>query len=190
MTNFRINIVSDNVCPWLNANQSNNTFTIPRSPSYLDETSLKQDIPLLERFTQRFGADWTAALQERLRNMGAQEGIAFSSAGKLSNTRDSHRLIQLSKIKGSEVAGRTASHETLILVGDEAGLDREEGKQWLASGKGGVEVDAEVREAKAKGIRSHEVDGAQDSQDFMEVFAKVKDKERWDYSTSGRYISS
>ncbi|SPQ27370.1 9fd37724-23ca-46e7-9782-2e583db73651 [Thermothielavioides terrestris] len=148
MTNFRINIVSDNVCPWLNANQSNNTFTIPRSPSYLDETSLKQDIPLLERFTQRFGADWTAALQERLRNMGAQEGIAFSSAGKLSNTRDSHRLIQLSKIKGSEVAGRTAS-----------------------AGK-------------------HEVDGAQDSQDFMEVFAKVKDKERWDYSTSGRYISS
>ncbi|KAK3943684.1 DSBA oxidoreductase [Diplogelasinospora grovesii] len=219
MTNFTIKIVSDNVCPWCYIGKKKldraielyrkvypggkeDTFTLFWSPFYLDETSPKQGVPILERFTQRFGAERAAGFQERLRNIGTQEGISFSFAGKLGNTRDSHRLIQLGKTKGSDVENRIVmelfrdyfegtgditSHETLIGVGVKAGIDQEEVKEWLEMGKGGEEVDAEVQEAKSKGIRGvphytiqgkYEVDGAQDPQDFMEVFAKVKDEEQ------------
>jgi predicted DsbA family dithiol-disulfide isomerase len=150
---------------------------------------------------QRFGAERAGAFQERLRSMGAQEGISFSFAGRIGNTRDSHRLIQLGKTKGSEVqdrfvmelfrdyfegAGNITSHEMLVEVGVKAGLGWEEVKEWLETGKGGEEVDAEVQEAKSKGMRGvpryiiqgkYEVNGAQDPQSFMEVFAKVKDEQ-------------
>jgi predicted DsbA family dithiol-disulfide isomerase len=161
----------------------------------------------VQRFVQRFGgsAERAAAFQQRLRNMGAQEGIEFSFAGKIGSTRDSHRLIQLGKVKGGiawsgwedrvvmelfrdyfEGAGDITSHDTLVRVGVKAGMDGDEVRAWLEAGQGGAEVDAQVREAKSKGIRGvphytiqgrYEVDGAQDPQDFIEVFAKLKSEE-------------
>ncbi|KAK3301808.1 DSBA oxidoreductase [Chaetomium strumarium] len=220
MTNFSIKVVSDNVCPWCYIGKKKldrainlykktypggkeDTFTISWCAFYLDETAPTQGIPILQRFAQRFGgsAERAAAFRERLQNIGAQEGIGFSFAGKIGNTRDSHRLIHLGKAKGSDVEDRVVmelfrdyfegtgditSYETLIRVGVQAGIDGEEVRAWLESGKGGAEVDAEVREAKSKGIRGvphytiqdrYEVDGAQDPQDFVEVFAKIKSEE-------------
>ncbi|KAK4035440.1 DSBA-like thioredoxin domain-containing protein [Parachaetomium inaequale] len=219
MTNFTIKIISDNVCPWcyigkrkldraidlhkkVYPNGKDDTFTLIWSPFYLDETLPQQSVPLLDRFVQRFGAERAGAFQGRLRSMGAQEGISFSFAGRIGNTRDSHRLIQLGKTKGPEVQDRVVmelfrdyfegtaditSHEMLVEVGVKAGLGREEVKEWLETGKGGEEVDAEVQEAKSTGIRGvpryiiqgkYEVDGAQDPQSFLEVFAKVKDEQQ------------
>jgi predicted DsbA family dithiol-disulfide isomerase len=141
-------------------------------------------------------------MQERLRIVGRQEGIEFSFAGKIGRTRDSHRLIQLAKGKGAGVEnavvlelfksyfegeGDVTSHETLVDVGVSGGLEREEVRAWLESGKGGEEVDAEVDEAAEKGIRGvpnftiqdqYEVDGAQDAQEFMEAFVKAKEAEQ------------
>jgi predicted DsbA family dithiol-disulfide isomerase len=151
---------------------------------------------------QRFGANRVPALSNRLRNIGAQEGINFSFAGKLGNTRDSHRLIHLGKTKGNEVENRIVielfrdyfegmgditSFETLIRVGVKAGIEEEEVRAWLESGRGGEEVDAEVVEAREKGIHGvphyiiqgkYEVGGGQDPQAFMEVFAQVKEEEK------------
>ncbi|KAL2145872.1 hypothetical protein VTI28DRAFT_5954 [Corynascus sepedonium] len=216
MTNFTIKIVSDNVCPWCYIGKKKldraidlhrkvypgagdrDTFTLSWSPFYLDETLPKHGIPFLDRFTQRLGPERVNHFKERLRSIGAQEGIQFSFAGKMGNTRDSHRLIQLGKTKGSEVENRVVaglfhdyfegtgditSHETLLDVGIRAGIEPNEIRDWLESGKGGEAVDAQVRDAKAKGWSGvpryiiqdkYEIDGAQEPQEFLEVFAKVK----------------
>lgn len=156
---------------------------------------------MLERLAQRFGPERTPAMKERLTSMGRQEGIEFSFAGKLGNTRDSHRLIQLGKTKGEVVENRVVlelfrdyfegtgditSHGTLVGVGVKAGLDEEEVKDWLETGKGGEEVDAEVQQAVRKNIHGvpnftiqdkYQIDGAQDPHDFVEVFTKIKERE-------------
>lgn len=148
---------------------------------------------------QRFGPQRLAALQQRLKSMGREEGINFGFSGKVGNTRDSHRLIQFGKTKGEEVENRVVlelfksyfegdgditSHDTLIEAAVKAGLDKAEVKDWLDTDKGGNEVDKEVQEAYAKDIHGvphftiqgkYEVDGAQDTQAFLEAFANVKE---------------
>ncbi|KAI2603211.1 DSBA oxidoreductase [Hypoxylon fragiforme] len=178
----------------------NDSFTISWAPFYLDPTSPKVGVPLRERMAQRFGAERHVALLQRLALMGHQEGINFSFESKTGNTRDSHRLIQLGKTKGNEIENRVVlelfksyfegdgditSHDTLIAAAEKAGLDKAEAKDWLASDKGGKEVDSEVQEAYAKDIHGvphftiqgkYEIDGAQDSQAFLEAFAKAREE--------------
>ncbi|KAI0599717.1 DSBA-like thioredoxin domain-containing protein [Biscogniauxia sp. FL1348] len=218
MTNFTIKIISDTVCPWCYVGKKrldraidlyrkvypggkDDTFTISWSAFYLDPTSPRVGIPVLERMAERFGTDRLQAIHQRLTAIGREEGIAFRFAGRIGNTRDSHRLIQLGKTKGHEVENRVVlelfqayfegdgditSHDTLVAAGEKAGLRAAEVREWLTSGKGGTEVDAEVLEANIRGIHgvpnfiiqgTHVVDGAQDSQVFMAEFAKIKEAE-------------
>ncbi|CAJ2508976.1 Uu.00g140020.m01.CDS01 [Anthostomella pinea] len=217
MTNFNIKIISDTVCPWCYVGKKrldraidlyrkvypggrDDTFTITWAPFYLDPTSPKVGIPVLERMAQRFGTERLAALQQRLTLVGREEGIDFSFNGRIGNTRDSHRLIQLGKTKGSEVENRVVlelfrsyfegdgditSHATLVAAAEKAGLVGDEVRDWLETGKGGEEVDGEVEEAYALGIHGvphftiqgkRVVDGAQDAQILMAEFAKIKEE--------------
>ncbi|KAI1136495.1 DSBA oxidoreductase [Hypoxylon sp. FL0543] len=217
MTNIHIKIISDTVCPWCYIGKKrldkaidlyrkvypgakDDTFTVTWAPFYLDPTSPKVGVPVTERMVQRFGPERLAALKQRLTLMGREEGINFSFAGKIGNTRDSHRLIQLGKTKGNDVENRVVlelfksyfegdgditSHNTLIAAAEKAGLDKAEVTDWLETGKGGKEVDEEVQEAYARNIHGvphftiqgkYEIDGAQDSQAFLEAFAKVKEE--------------
>lgn len=133
-----------------------------------------------------------------LKALGEAEGIKFSFQGKIGNTRDAHRLIQLAKIKSSEDENRListlfkthfeedadiTSQDALVSIGEKAGLDKSEVKDWLEQGKGGEEVDREVEEAYRRGIHGvpnftingqYQVEGAQDVQRFLEVFARAK----------------
>ncbi|KAI1127553.1 thioredoxin-like protein [Nemania abortiva] len=78
------------------------------------------------------------------------------------------------------------SHEALADVAASVGLDRAQMLAWLDSGEGSEEVDKENRSAKDAGIKGVpsftvqgcKVDGAQDVQDFMELFVKIKEEER------------
>ncbi|KAL7619878.1 hypothetical protein AAE478_010425 [Parahypoxylon ruwenzoriense] len=216
MTNINIKIVSDTVCPWCYVGKKrldkaieqyrkvypggkDDTFTISWHPFYLDPTSPAVGIPVTERMAQRFGPERLQALQQRLTLIGREEGINFGFRGKIGNTRDSHRLIQLGKTKGADVENRVVlelfksyfegdgditSHDTLVAAAERAGLGRSEIKEWLDSGKGGKEVDEEVQEAYAKDIHGvphftiqdkYEVDGAQDAQAFLSAFASAKE---------------
>ncbi|KAK7752529.1 hypothetical protein SLS62_005497 [Diatrype stigma] len=198
MTEFQIKVVSDNkVYP----GGKNDKFVISWSPFYLDANLPQQSIPLRQRFEERYGPERALEKQARLKNIGLQEGIHFSFDSKLGNTRDSHRLIQLGKTKGSDVENRIVlelfkdyfegdgditSHETLTAVGVRAGLDRDEVEDWLKMGKGGDEVDSEAQEAVRRGIdgvpnftvQGEVLDGADDPQAFVEMFVKVKEKEQ------------
>lgn len=180
---------------------NNDTFTISWSPFYLDAHLPQQSIPLRQRFEERYGPERALERQARLKNTGLREGIHFSFDSKFGNTRDSHRLIQLGKTKGSEMENRVVlelfkddfegdgditSRETLAAVGVRAGLARDEVEDWLKLGKGGDDVDAEAREAVRRGIdgvpnftiQGGVFDGADDPQAFLEMFVKVKEKEQ------------
>ncbi|RYP05244.1 hypothetical protein DL764_003951 [Monosporascus ibericus] len=226
MTNFNIKIVSDTVCPWCYVGKkrldraidlyrkvypggNDDTFTVSWSPFYLDPTSPKVGIPLRERMAQRFGLNTYAAMQQRLVLIGREEGISFGFDSRTGNTRDSHRLIQLGKIKGNDVENRVVSelfamyfegngditsHDHLIAAAEKAGIDKDEAREWLETDKGGKEVDAEVEQAYAKGIHGvpnftingkYELDGAQDPQAFLEQFARVKEGQSEPSETNG-----
>lgn len=160
-------------------------------------------MPVLERMAEKFGADRQEAITKRLSQMGQGEGICFSFQGKLGNTRDAHRLVQLARVKdgengSSEVqeafmaalmrgyfeeGGDVTSHDMLLDAAEKAGLDRAEAGKWLEEGKGGKEVDREVEEAYARGIRGvphfiidekYEVSGAQDVESFLGEFIRAK----------------
>lgn len=82
--------------------------------------------------------------------------------------------------------GDITSHDTLLRAAGRAGLDGKEAKEWLEGGHGGQQVDAEFREARERNVSGvpsfviqgkHVVEGAQEEQAFLEVFAAVKDAE-------------
>ena len=136
-----------------------------------------------------------------LKALGEAEGIKFSLQGKIGNTRDAHRLVQLAKTKSSETESRListlfkahfeedadiTSSDVLVSIGEKAGLDKAEVREWLDQGKGGPEVDREVEEAYEKGISGvpnftingrYEIQGAQDARRFVEVFQRIKKAE-------------
>ncbi|KAI1757578.1 DSBA-like thioredoxin domain-containing protein [Xylaria castorea] len=216
MTNFNIKIVSDTVCPWCYVGKKrvdraielyrktypasrDDTFTITWAPFYLDPTSPAVGIPVMERMAQKFGPERLEMIHQRLTAIGQVEGINFAFAGRIGNTRDSHRLIQLGKTKSNDIENRVVtelfksyfegdgditSHATLIAAGEKAGLVTSEIKEWLETGKGGAEVDQEVQEAYADDVSgvpnitiqgTHNIGGAQEAEVFLAAFAKIKE---------------
>jgi predicted DsbA family dithiol-disulfide isomerase len=135
---------------------------------------------------------------QRLAQLGQSDDIAFKFGGKTGNTRDSHRLIQLGKTKSPAMQTRVVeklfaayfenekditSHETLLEAGVGAGLGEAEVKEWLASGKGGPEVDREVQDAYEQSISGvpnftiqdkFEIGGAQEPTAFVQLFERIK----------------
>ncbi|KAH7390681.1 thioredoxin-like protein [Pyrenochaeta sp. MPI-SDFR-AT-0127] len=216
MTNFQINIVSDTVCPWCYIGKkrlekgiaaykekhpdSNDTFSTSWFPFYLNPNT-RESADTQKVFEERFGKERTAMLQERMLQVGEAEGISFKYGGKTGNTRDSHRLIQLGKIKSPQVQTRVVeelfaayfenekditSHEVLTDLGVKAGLNEKEVKEWLESGKGGPEVDKEVRDAVEQNISGvpnftlngkFEIGGAQEPAAFVQLFERLKRQE-------------
>lgn len=158
-------------------------------------------------------------LRERLARVGRQEGIEFSFAGKIGNTRSAHRAIAFSRTPQSlptttststststpttdsqdrfvtalfaayfEGAADITSHAALAAVAAGAGLDGARMLAWLDGDEdaGGAEVDAEDRAARDRGLRGvpnftvqgRRLDGAQDVQEFLDLFIKIKEEEQ------------
>ncbi|KAK4124309.1 thioredoxin-like protein [Parathielavia appendiculata] len=215
MTNFNIKIVSDAICPWCYVGKkrleraietykkdvpggANDIFTITWHPFYLDPTLPKTGIDRNVHLARKFGPERMAMATAHLKTLGEAEGIKFSLQGKIGNTRDAHRLVQLAKTKSNETENRVisalfkshfeedadiTSQEALVAAGEKAGLDRAEVEDWLSEGKGGKEVDREVEKAYSEGIHGvpnftingrYQVQGAQDVQTFLDVFARAK----------------
>lgn len=218
MTHFSITAISDNVCPFcylgiarLNRaiglykrtvpSGSNDTFAISWHAFQLDPTAkpgFGESRPTREVTAAKFGAQRVAALEERLASMGAAEGIRFTMAGRIGSTRDSHRVVQLGKTKGSEVenavvhevmkmyfeeGGDITSWDDLVAAAQKAGVDAAETREWLESGRGGDEVDREVEESVTMGVRGvpkfiinkkFQIDGAEDVQNMLGQLTAAK----------------
>jgi len=217
MTHFTISIVSDTVCPWCYVGKNKlergiaayraaypsakDTFSTTWLPFYLNPDAPKTGVDKRAYYQQKFGAERTALIFDKLSAVGKEVGINFKFGGKSGNTRDSHRLIQLGKTKGPEVQTKVVealfasyfeneeditSHEVLEAAGVKAGLEREEVREWLTSDKGGKEVDKEVLEAQMNNVTGvpnftlqgmYEIGGAQDPESFKRIFEKIKEVE-------------
>jgi len=177
---------------------SSDTFSTTWLPFYLNPGAPEEGIDKLQMYYSRFGEENTKVMQQRPAAIGKANDIAFKFGGKTGNTRDSHRLIQLGKTKSPALQTRVVeelfkayfeneqditSHKVLREAGVRAGLDEAEVKEWLNSGKGGSEVDKEVKRAQASDIHGvpnftiqgkYEVGGAQDPEAFVQIFERVK----------------
>ncbi|KAK4574016.1 hypothetical protein LTR86_001777 [Recurvomyces mirabilis] len=180
MTQYKIDIVSDTVCPWCYVGKNrldkaieahkqtnpNDTFTTTWYPFYLNPDAPKS-VDKQAYYERKFGSQRTQVMQGHLLRLGKQVGIDFGFKGMTGNTRDSHRLIQLGKTKGEEMQTKVVeqlfnayfevneditSKEVLIQRGIKAGLDEKETREWMDSDKGGPQVDQEVNEAQHKFI--------------------------------------
>jgi predicted DsbA family dithiol-disulfide isomerase len=149
-------------------------------------------------YEEKFGAERTKMMQGRLSSIGKEVGINFKFGGRTGNTRNSHRLIQLAKSKGSETQNKLVdalfasyfenelditSHDVLKSAGVKAGMDEAEIDDWLNSDKGGKQVDEEVQTAMSHIVTGvpnftiqgkYEVRGAQDAEGFKQIFEKLK----------------
>lgn len=180
MAHYKIDIVSDTVCPWCyvgknrldlaikqhQAKNPSDTFETTWYPFYLNPDAPKS-VDKQEYYVRKFGPQRTEMMQKHLAQVGKQVGIDFGFEGKTGNTRDSHRLIQLAKTKGPEMQTKVVESlfnsyfeaneditdkEVIIKRGAQAGLDESEAREWINSDKGGPEVDREVIEAQSKMI--------------------------------------
>ncbi|KAJ5105191.1 hypothetical protein NUU61_002538 [Penicillium alfredii] len=121
MTNFKIQIISDNVCPWcyvgyrrltraITAHKTTHptdTFTLHWQAFYLNPTAPGYPgINKQEMYRAKFGAARMAAMFSRLSAAGDGDGIAFRFGGNTGSTRDSHRLVWYA---GQEEARMTAA---------------------------------------------------------------------------------
>lgn len=177
---------------------SADVFNVTWLPYYLDSTLPKVGVDRTAHLEKKYGAERVGMIQSRLTVMGKSEGIEFSLHGKVGNTRDAHRLIQLGKTRSNEVQNRivtelfkshfeedgdVTSHSMLTEAAVKAGLDRDEVKEWLEKGRGGNDVDIEAQRALENGVRGvpsftingkYQVDGAQDVEYFMNTFMEAR----------------
>jgi len=176
---------------------SEDVFHIVWSPYYLDANLPTPGILASTRVAQKNGDERAEGIMMRLKRVGQAHGIDFSFAGKVGNTRDSHRMMHLAGLKGEDVQMKLAKelfamhfegdtdvtcHDDLLKASIAAGLTEKEAKEWLDSDNGGAEVDEEAQRARDSGVNSvptfevngRRLEGAEDVSAFYEVFADVK----------------
>ncbi|PHH92926.1 hypothetical protein CDD83_3416 [Cordyceps sp. RAO-2017] len=126
MTNFRIAVTSDTVCPWCyigrrqlqRAQQlwlqrhpdSGDTFSITYMPYQLEPGLPRGPSSSMDKqrfFDEKFGRKRTDWMYQAVDRVGREVGIDFKHGGRTGSTRDSHRLVQLAKRYGPEVELRT-----------------------------------------------------------------------------------
>jgi predicted DsbA family dithiol-disulfide isomerase len=146
-------------------------------------------------------SEQVTAMTQRVTQIGRSVGINFKSGGKIGSTRDAHRLIRLSRTKSSDVQNALvdklfeayhelekdiSSQDVLREIAIDAGLEGPEVDECLNSSLGRDSVDDEAlknRKMVNSGVPTfiiqgmHRVDGAQDPQEFLEIFIKVKEGE-------------
>jgi predicted DsbA family dithiol-disulfide isomerase len=156
-----------------------------------------------EFYKDKFGDDPAriTAMHNRLSSIGTQNGIKFSFGGRIGNTRDSHRLIDLAKSKGLETQTKVVEqlfegyfekekditdHQVLQEAGVSAGIPETEVRRLLESDERGAEVDKELQRARhnlVTGVPNFvlqgkfEIQGAQEAEGFRRVFEKIKEIE-------------
>ena len=127
MTNFRIKVVSDTVCPWcyighrkLQAAQqlwaqrhpsSGDTFTIDHQPFQLNPdmpgAAPGSSVDKQAYYAERFGEARTRQIFARVTQHGEPVGIDFKFGGRTGNSRNAHRLVHLAKKYGPDVEAKT-----------------------------------------------------------------------------------
>ena len=207
-----IDVVSDVVCPWCYVGkrhlesaratlaESREPVPVVRwHPYELNPELPAEGVDRREYLERKFGGPARAAqIYDRVRRAGTQSGIAFDfeRIAVQPNTRDAHRLVAWVQTRGDAgpiveklfrayfVEGRfIGSHEVLADLAAEAGEDRGEAHEFLASGLGLDEVAQAEARASSLGITGvpffivdgrYGLSGAQPAEAFVEAIRRAR----------------
>lgn len=172
-----IDVVSDVVCPWCYLGKKRLERALAKEPApievhwrpyQLDPSIPKGGVDRRAYLTNKFGNDGRLeAAHERLKALGAEEGIAFAfdRIARAPNTLDAHRLIRWAFLTGAQdkVVDRLFSlyFEQGRDIGDRAllietargcGMDVAVVERLFAEGADEDEVRAEIAQAQELGV--------------------------------------
>lgn len=178
-------------------------FQVTWRPYYLNYNDSAQSVDkldLAERKLAGMTSTQRGALQQRMERLGRSVGINFKWGGKVGRTQDAHRLVYAARLKSLQTQNDIVEalfqayqeneldiscRVELSSLATAAGLEEAEVDECLSSVEVGENVDAEARKYRSRVDRrgvpafivqdSYFLSGAQDVQDFMEVFIKVKE---------------
>lgn len=207
---MKVEIYSDVACPWchvgkrrferaLEAFPGAGEVEVVYRPYQLDPQAPTTGIPLLQRLSQKYGAN-ARAMAERVSAQAREEGIEMDFDRALAaNTLDAHRLLRLAEGEhGAEVQhalaealfqahfseGRDiADRAVLTELAGRAGMEAERARAYLDSAEGAAEVRAEIEQAQAMGISAvptfvfegkWAVQGAQPASAFLQALEAVQ----------------
>ncbi|ORX51301.1 thioredoxin-like protein [Hesseltinella vesiculosa] len=144
------------------------------------------------------GAERVQQLQEHMKAVGRDNGIAFSYDGVISNTFESHRLIQWAQQTNHqstvveeiyalyfEQDKDISDIDNLVVAAERAGLDSTETRAFLKSDSLVEDVKQLLLASKAHGVNGvpdfivgdkYQVSGAQEPETFVAVFEQVLKK--------------
>lgn len=201
---MRIDFVSDVTCPWCAIGFSALRQALARLGGgvqvelHLQPFELNPGMPaegedIVHYMARKYGktAQEVAERRAEIRERGAEVGFAFGPRTRTWNTFDAHRLLHWARLEGRQVELKQAllaayhtrgenpgSHEVLLRLAGEAGLDVERARAVVASDEYAVEVRESASRWQALGIRSvpsvivdgrHLIQGAQP----VEMFEKA-----------------
>jgi predicted DsbA family dithiol-disulfide isomerase len=179
---LRIDFVSDVSCPWCAIGLASLEQALGRlgdtvqADIHLQPFELNPRLPAegedaTEHLMHKYGIDEAQVEANRavIRERAAALGFAFNMrrGSRVYNTFDAHRLLHWAELEGRHLVLKkallrayftdgedVASHEVLVRLAGEAGLDREQARQMLESGTYADEVRAQERFFQQRGIHS------------------------------------
>jgi predicted DsbA family dithiol-disulfide isomerase len=212
-TPLKIDFVSDVSCPWcaigLKSLQKALVAIGPEAavdlhfqPFELNPNMGPEGQDIVEHLTEKYGS--SAAQQEQAREMirarGAEVGFDFAMGkrSRIYNTFDAHRLLHWAETEGRQRALKEAlfaayftlgddpsSHEVLLRVAGEVGLDTDAAAEVLQSGRYGDEVREREQFFQRHGINSvpavivnerHLISGGQPAEVFEKALREIMAK--------------
>ena len=206
-----IDIVSDTICPWCYVGKRRieralagfdaDEVRIRWHPFQLNPGMPPEGMDRAEYVAAKFGgADAARAVYDRIREAGAEEGIAFAfeRMPRTPNTFASHRVVHYAAGEGVQnetvealfqavfVNGRDiGDREALLDIGAECGLEPVALSEYLASGEDVDALRAEEARSRRMGVTGvpffiiggrYGVSGAQDSAVLRSVIDKVAEE--------------
>ncbi|MDP1976168.1 DsbA family oxidoreductase [Undibacterium sp.] len=207
---IRIDFVSDVSCPWCIIGLKSLEQAIDRigedvnvklhfQPFELNPKMPAEGQDIAEHLAEKYGAtaEQTAKNREAIRARGAELGFQFNMAARsrIYNTFDAHRLLHWAELQGRQHALKVAlfelyfskgespaSHEALVRLAGEVGLDTEEAARILASDTYAAEVREQERFYQQQGISSvpaiiinerHLISGGQPPEVFEQALRQI-----------------
>ena len=210
VTPIRIDFVSDVSCPWcvvglksleqaLDKLQDTVQADIHFQPFELNANMAPEGEDVGEHIARKYGStpEQMAQSREAIRARGEQLGFTFAmdKRGRIYNTFDAHRLLHWAGLEGRQKELKMAlfdayftqgknpsSHEVLLAVAGNVGLDTVKAAAVLASGAYGDEVRAQERFYQQNGINSvpaviinerHLISGGQPPEVFEQALRQI-----------------
>ena len=207
---IKVDVVSDVMCPWCYIGKRRLEDALEQlddivvdlrwRPFQLDATLPPEGKDRKRYLEQKFGGpDRAAAIYQRIRDAGAEDGIAFDfdAIEKSPNTLDAHRLIRWAQGEGEKTGDRVVEalfrafflegqnigdHDVLTRIASNAGMDAPLVRELLASDRDKAETLAEIEMAQRMGVTGvpcfvladkYAVQGAQDATTLVNAIREV-----------------